>query len=138
MKAYMREPFEQSQLFMTGHSDDKVGKSIRFFTLPCVPGLIHVLTFVVMHSVVPIVAAVGIIQLCARREEGVPREFFFLLATYVYLAMVANIAEYGENMRFRLSVEPVIWLISVWSLMLMYPLAGRLVRRIRQVVGRSH
>lgn len=32
---------------------------------------------------------------------------------YAYLAAVSSIAEFGENMRFRLGVEPLVWTISV-------------------------
>jgi hypothetical protein len=130
---YFEESFiGHNQFFMTGLWSDKIGKPIKFFTLPTIPGLIHILTVIVMHFVVPIVAVFGIISTYARYQQVIPIQFFFILSTYLYLAIVSNIAEYGENMRFRLGVEPVIWLITIWSLILVYPLAYKLILRIRQ------
>jgi hypothetical protein len=38
-----------------------------------------------------------------------------LLMLYAYLALGSSLGEYGENMRFRIAVEPVIWLITLLS-----------------------
>lgn len=35
------------------------------------------------------------------------------LVLYAYLAVVANIGEFGENMRFRLGVEPLVWTLTL-------------------------
>lgn len=129
---YLGEQFcEQNQFFMTGHWKNKMGKPIRFFTLSIVPELIHILNLIIMHFVVPIVAGVGMAFYLRSYKRTIPVEFFFILAIYLYLAMVSNIAEYGENMRFRLSVEPIIWLISTWGIMLAYPIVRRILHIIR-------
>jgi hypothetical protein len=51
----------------------------------------------------------------------------FLFLAYAYVAAISSIGDHGENNRFRLAVEPVIWLLSVAVV------AGwwRLLRRLR-------
>jgi len=51
----------------------------------------------------------------ARRTPLLGSDFYFMLACYSYAAFVMNLSEHGEDMRFRLSVEPLIWVISVYA-----------------------
>lgn len=48
------------------------------------------------------------------------------VATYAYCAVLVNVVETSENMRYRLEVEPVIWLITLVS-------ATELARQVRMV-----
>jgi hypothetical protein len=56
----------------------------------------------------------------ARRLLGktglLPIAFYFLVSCYAYAALVMNISDHGENMRFRLSIEPIIWIITTFAL----------------------
>jgi hypothetical protein len=42
-------------------------------------------------------------------------QLLILLMLYAYLALGSSLGEYGENMRFRIAVEPAIWLITLLS-----------------------
>jgi hypothetical protein len=39
-----------------------------------------------------------------------------IAAIFLYAALVYNLAEHLENMRFRLNVEPLIWVLSTVAL----------------------
>ena len=34
-------------------------------------------------------------------------------AMYVYVATLSSVVDYGENMRFRLGVEPLVWILTI-------------------------
>jgi hypothetical protein len=42
-----------------------------------------------------------------------PAGFGFVVLTCIYLAAVANLVEFGENMRFRLAIEPLCWCVAL-------------------------
>lgn len=48
---------------------------------------------------------------------------------YAYLALVSSVGDYGENMRFRIGVEPLIWLTTIVG-------AGELVGLVRLAAKR--
>ena len=47
-----------------------------------------------------------------------------LATAYAYLAFFSSVGDYGENMRFRIGVEPLIWMITIVA-------AGELLASIR-------
>ncbi|MCW5890568.1 MAG: hypothetical protein KIT14_08450 [bacterium] len=70
---------------------------------------------------VHVLAPLAVVLLVRRRRHGgspTPREaarataLVVCGALYVYLAVFSSLGEYGENMRFRLGVEPLIWLLT--------------------------
>jgi hypothetical protein len=79
--------------------------------IPFAPQLATVLAFIMLHSL-PLIAAYIRIR-SGSMKDVFPAGFSFLLLLYVYVAGICNLVEYGENMRFRLAVEPVIWSIGV-------------------------
>jgi hypothetical protein len=65
-----------------------------------------------------------------------------MLGVIVYVALVSNLAEYGENMRFRLTVEPLIWVSSAWGVKIAYEAVRNVWRgppgmNARAEIGRS-
>lgn len=98
--------------------DGMQAQPARLLVLPLLPGLMALLALCGVH-LLPLVAA-GHRFACPGTQW--PTGFSFLVLTYVYLAAVANLAEFGENMRFRLAVEPLCWamaLVVVAQLVLM-------------------
>lgn len=88
-------------------------RPIFFFTIPYLPMLMLIVNVWVMHGLLPILLCGHVVARCVRRPGVVPHEWWFLLSCYAYVALTANLAEHGENMRFRLGVEPLIWALSV-------------------------
>lgn len=77
--------------------------------LPLLPPLLALCAMVILHA-----SPIALIA-CRRwrRASAWPAGFSFLLLTYVYLAGISSLVEYGENMRFRIEVEPLIWAIAL-------------------------
>ena len=94
---------------------------VNVAVIPFAPQLATLLAFVLLHSL-PLLAALFCIEgaLINRTESPgrilqavFPAGFSFLPMIYVYVAGVCNLVEYGENMRFRLAVEPIVWSIGL-------------------------
>lgn len=81
----------------------------HLLVLPLLPGLMALLALVGVH-LLPLMVAGGRIVAPGLRW---PAGFWFLALVYVYLAVVANLVEFGENMRFRLAVEPLCWAMAL-------------------------
>ena len=104
-------------------------------TLPWLDPFVLMLNVLGVHLLLPLV---GVMWLARRLTPAVPafdplRMAVLLVAAsaYAYLAVLANLFETLENMRYRQDVEPVIWLITLIS---MTALAG-LARRIARAAG---
>lgn len=84
--------------------------SVPVIALPVLPELISALNFIVLHSL-PFLFVVRV----WRRGwwTPFPPGFWFLALVYAYAGGLSSIGEYSENMRYRLEVEPVIWVLSV-------------------------
>jgi hypothetical protein len=97
----------------------KVGKPGRLFTLSYFPTVMLVVNVLVIHLGLPVLLAVAVL---GRRGRVLPREGCLIAVVFLYAAFVYNLAEHLENMRFRLNVEPLIWvlstvvLVSAWNL----------------------
>lgn len=110
-------------------------KSTCFYTIPFFPLLILVINILALNIVLPLVLLSNAITLLGKRPS-MPEAFklilkycqafishsrvdkspvilLFLLSCYVYTTIVSNLPEYSENMRFRLAIEPLIWLATV-------------------------
>lgn len=79
--------------------------------IPWAPQFATLVAFAMLHGI-PFAAAY-IRMKKHSLEEVFPQGFSFLLLTYAYVAAICNLVEYGENMRFRLAVEPIVWAIGI-------------------------
>jgi hypothetical protein len=103
--------------YAQGHELLRTRVRTRFHTIPVLGIVMLALNLITLHTLTVLLLAWALAGVVRRRRSRVlPEGFLLLIGIYAYAAFVMNIAEYGENMRFRLSVEPVIWLVSVWSL----------------------
>lgn len=96
--------------------------------IPSIPLIIHTINFLALHSL-PIL----ILVLYVRNKKAYQRwtgELSFMLLCYLYVAGLCNLVEYGENMRFRLEVEPIIWVLSATIIRQYYELA--MAARVRK------
>ena len=79
-----------------------------------------------VHVLAPLAALGWLRRRRGLREPDATRGAVLLVcaALYGYLAMASSVGEYGENMRFRLGVEPLVWVLSLlgaagsWQLVL--------------------
>lgn len=96
---------------------------------------IRLLNLITLHLVVPVLCLLTVLRRRSVVSAWTP-ELAFLLAVYAYAAFTFNLAEHGENMRFRLSVEPVIWLITAFVLRGVAEHVGYRKRRLADVKQR--
>ena len=115
LRTYVLDPLGEEQLAMQGTVAEKRGTPVRFLTLPLLPDLMHSFNMLMIHGLAPLVLLVGYAASLFRRKLLVPPAYLMLVFTYAYTALVTSVVEHGENMRLRLDVEPVIWILSVWS-----------------------
>lgn len=128
IKASLAEGICDNQYLMQGTMQNKSRRRICFYTVPYIPSLALIINLVVLHLITPLVV---LYRLWSPKKPEHGLSLLFLFLCYLYAAFVMNLPEYGENMRFRLSIEPMIWLISVYSIMEIYSIARAIVRRRR-------
>ncbi len=90
------------------------------YSLTLLPTLFWVRNVVGFHVLAPILLLVGAVRQARHGRAGLPVGYLFMLCVIVYVALVSNLAEYGENMRFRLNVEPLIWISSALGVRTFY------------------
>lgn len=115
-QAYFTPEVHEQHYFLSGTIFTKEARPIDIYALPYLPILILILNLVVLHSVVPGLLIGDLARRLIGKTGMLPREFYFLVTCYAYAALVMNISDHGENMRFRLSIEPVIWIITTYAL----------------------
>ncbi len=106
--------------FMTERKAPRRFTPTTMFTLRWLDPFVLMLNVLGVHVLLPLVAAVAL----ARRGEPATPGFdplrmaaLLVAATvYGYLAVLVNLVETLENMRYRQEVEPVVWLITLISL----------------------
>jgi hypothetical protein len=110
----------------------------QLFTLRWLEPFALVIELAGIHLLLPIVAVLWVAQRLRRGRSAAPlfdplRMAALLVATtfYGYLAVTVNLIETHENMRYRVEVEPLIWVIT---LVCVTELAG-LLRARRQPAG---
>jgi len=79
--------------------------------LPVLPGLVALIAMIMLH--IATLGAIGSLFIRQWRHLYPVETTSYLLVTFFYLAALSSIAEFGENMRFRLPVEPVVWIVAV-------------------------
>jgi len=90
--------------------------------LPIIPGLMAWLAMWGMH----LSPLITLSPRAIATDAGVTGKVtVFMGMTYLYLALLSSAVEYGENMRFRLEVEPLIWIIALVT-------GGTLLRQLRR------
>jgi hypothetical protein len=82
---------------------------VTIIALPFFFSAISALNFALLHSLPLLIACLWYWKVEARW----PRGCSFFLLIYCYLAGFTSVVEYGENMRFRIEVEPIIWVMSI-------------------------
>lgn len=80
---------------------------VQIIALPFFANFISAFNFALLHSI-PLLL---ILAWYLRRPIDWPGGFSFLLLMYCYLVGLSSVVEYGENMRFRIEVEPIIWVV---------------------------
>jgi hypothetical protein len=81
---------------------------VSIYTLPVLGSVISMAGMLAFHGLLVVFA----IALARRRPDAFPAALFpLLLITYV--AALTSIVEYSENMRFRLAVEPLLWVLGL-------------------------
>jgi len=112
------------------------------YSLTVLPTLFWMRNIVAFHVLAPILLLAGAARWVRHRRTGLPIGYLFMLGVIVYVALVSNLAEYGENMRFRLTVEPLIWVSSAWGVKIAYEAVRNVWRgppgmNARAEIGRS-
>jgi len=100
------------QFVMRGTFPRRQFEPTRFFTLRWFEPFTLLITMLGVHLLAPI----ALFQRRARREDR--HTLLLLLLPYTYLAALSSLGEWGENMRFRIEVEPIIWLITMQSIVI--------------------
>jgi hypothetical protein len=97
-----------------------------------------VLNVIAIHLLVPLVGVLWLVAWLRDRSRPTPegrslRLTALVLATifYGYLGVVVNVVETKESMRYRLEVEPLIWLATLISVTEVLRLARRSVTSVR-------
>jgi hypothetical protein len=99
--------------------------AVPVLALPVLPDLIAALNFIVLHSL-PLLLLVRWVR---GYRTPFPAGFWFLGLLYAYAAGFSCLGEYSENMRYRLEIEPVIWILSTiivieWARVILFRRAG--------------
>jgi len=97
-------------------------------TIPFVPEFVGFLNLIVFHVCLLLLPLLRLFWPAGRR---IVDPLLFMTACAAYLAAVSSIAEYSENMRFRVAVEPLIWIVCSVVLALGFALLLQWLRRWR-------
>jgi hypothetical protein len=96
--------------FPTSNAESAL-RPVTLITLPLLPQVLSLLAMITLH-LAPVLYAL----LWLRNKNSFSRSdsaVLFMYITYGYLAVISNIGEHGENMRFRLVVEPLVWCMAL-------------------------
>jgi len=91
-------------------------------TLPYLPGLITLLNLIFFNLLIPCLLC--FLFLSRSPKPLITKYLLFLFACICYLAFTSSLVEFGENMRFRVSVEPLLWLSSFLALLILFQKLG--------------
>ncbi len=104
----------------------------RIFTARSLEPFVLMLNIVSIHLLLPLVGALWLAHRLRHGAQAAPlfdplRMTALLVGAvcYAYLAILVNLVETSENMRYRLEVEPIIWVITVICLTELVHLARR-------------
>jgi hypothetical protein len=74
------------------------------------------LSLVVLHALLPIMAVIDVLRRRRGKTSLLPQGTMSLAAVCLYGLILFSVGEGGENMRFRLSIEPVILALTMSTL----------------------
>jgi hypothetical protein len=131
-QAYFTTDVHEQHYFLRGTIYTKQARPIAIYALPYLPILVLLVNLVVLHSIVPGLIVGDLVRRLMGKPGILPTEFYFLVSCYVYAALIMNISDHGENMRFRLSIEPIIWIIAMAALTHLAAVVGSLPRIARK------
>ena len=100
----------------------KLGRPGELFSIPYLPTVMLIVNILVVHIGLPFLLAISVLR---RGKQILPLEAFLIAAIFLYVGFIYNLSEHGENMRFRLNVEPLIWILSIVTLVKV----GEILRR---------
>ncbi len=113
----------------------------RLYTLGFLEPVVLMLNVVGVHLLLPLVLVAWVVLWMLGRAVFDPLRMAVLVTAatvYAYLAGVANFVETAENMRYRLEVEPVIWVITLICLSELGRLIGAGLRRQSYIPSTNH
>ncbi|HSB97657.1 MAG TPA: hypothetical protein VLC91_14460 [Spongiibacteraceae bacterium] len=120
----------QNAVAVFGVKDEGVFSAAQVIALPLLPHWCAAITCIGLHALPLIVIAAISIKIALK--DLLPKGFAFLLLIYGYLAFASNLVEFGENMRFRLVVEPLGWAIALVAFAALWKIGKQLMRhRVR-------
>ncbi len=94
----------------------KKEKQINLLSISILPIIALTFNILAIHILSPFFICCWLINFKKSITKQIVRlDYIFMAAIFMYAVLVYNICEYGENMRYRFSVEPVIWIMSVYS-----------------------
>ncbi len=133
VKGALREGFCDNQfVYDTIVGNDRWGgRRACFLTVPVLPLLMLAANIVTIHVLAPIILIFSVICFAAGRRILFGRDYLYLFGTFIYASLLMNLSEYGENMRFRLSIEPMIWLLSVYTSVIAFHCVLALTSKLR-------
>jgi hypothetical protein len=109
----------ETQYVTSGTWPHVVLAETRLGTLAWLDWPVDVASMIGVHVALPLLGVLALAGRLGGRRTAVDPVRGGVLAglatTYVYLALLSSLTEYGENMRYRFSIEPVIWLITIVS-----------------------
>lgn len=108
---YLQRKLPEQQLTMKGNFFSRTLGPTKFFALHTLPHLFVVLVMILTHLGLP---ALGLFLIIKRPSGGLRNVLPHLLivTTAIYAFVVFNLPDYLENMRFRLSIEPLLWALT--------------------------
>jgi len=96
--------------------DDSKLEPATVLALPFLPSVLALIGMLFIHLSPVLGSAILVLNKNIKPiRAGRPPGYGCLILLYIYLAGVSNLVEYGENMRFRLAAEPLIWAIALAS-----------------------
>ena len=87
------------------------GRKAWFGTISLAP--LDAFCIAILHGLLPVMIVLDGYQLWRGRPRYLPRGTLILLAITVYGLILFSVAEGGENMRFRLAIEPALIALSI-------------------------
>lgn len=121
------------QFVMSGTYPRVSRSPAEFYTPRWLDPLVLIAMVIGVHVLAPFLLILWAVRfLCGASGAALPRAAGVLTMAagiYAYFAAVASIGDYGENMRFRLDVEPIIWLIALIAFVEIARMFGALLGR---------
>ena len=90
--------------------------AVKWIGLSTIPTVLLMVNIACIHLALPILLIYGGYSRYRGRPAPVPAGLYFMSLAILYVTLVVNLPECCENVRFRLDVEPLIWITSALCL----------------------